>query len=41
MDHRERGSHARCVYPTQYTWRMRTVKVKQEEKVDKRIITKE
>ena len=39
MDYRERGSmHARGVYPTQYTSRMRTEKVKQEEEVDTRII---
>ena len=30
----ERGSHARGVYPTQDTSRMRTVRVKQEEEID-------
>ena len=36
MDYRERG-----VYPTQYTSRMGTARVKQEEEADKRIIVKE
>ena len=35
MDYRERGSRARGVYPTQYTSRMRTVRVKQEKEADK------
>ena len=37
MDYRERGSHVRGVYPTQYTWRMVTAMVKQEEKTDTRV----
>ena len=37
MDCRERGSHARG-NPTQNTSRMGTVRVKQEEEVDTRII---
>ena len=41
MDCRERGSHARGVYPTQYISRMGTARVKQEEKADTRIIVKE
>ena len=41
MDCRERESHARGVYPTQYTWRMETVGVKEEEGADTRIIVKE
>ena len=41
MDCRERGSHARGVYPTQYTSRMGTARVKQEEEADTRIIVKE
>ena len=32
MDYRERGSHARGVYPTQHTSRMGRARVKQEEK---------
>ena len=35
MDYRERGSHARGMYPTQDTSRMRTARVKQEEEADK------
>ena len=35
MDCRERGSHARGVYPTQYTSRMITARVKEEEGADK------
>ena len=35
MDWRERGSHARGVYPTQYTSRMGTARVKEEEGADK------
>ena len=31
MDYRERGFHGRGVYPKQYTSRMGTVRVKQEE----------
>ena len=38
MDCRERGSHARCLYPTQYTSRMGTSRVMQEEEADTRII---
>ena len=38
MDYRERGSHARGVYATQYTPRMGTAKVKEEEEANKRII---
>ena len=35
--YREQGSHhARGVYPTQYTSRMRTVRMKQEEEADKK-----
>ena len=36
MNCRERGSHARGVYPTQYTSRMGTARVKQEVGADKR-----
>ena len=38
MDNRERGSHVRSVYPTQYSSRMGTAKVKQEEEPDTRIM---
>ena len=38
MDCRERGSHARSVYPTQYTSRMETARVKEEVGVDTRIM---
>ena len=38
MDYSERGSYARGVYPTQYTSRMGTAMVKQEEEADTRII---
>ena len=38
MDYRERGFHARNVYPTQYISRIETSRVKQEEEVDARII---
>ena len=38
MDCRERGSHARGVYPTQETSRTGTAKVKQEEEADTRIM---
>ena len=41
MDCRERGSHARGVYPTQYTSRMETARVKEEVGVVTRIIVKE
>ena len=41
MDRRERGSHARGVYPTQYTSRMGTARMIQEEEADTRIIVKE
>ena len=41
MDCRERGSNARGVYPTQYTSRMETAKVEEEEGADRRIIVKE
>ena len=41
MDYIERGSHARGVYSTQYTTRMGTSRMKQEEKADTRIIIKE
>ena len=35
MNYRERGSHTRGVYLTQYTSRMETARVKQEEETDK------
>ena len=38
MDYWERGSPAQGVYPTQYTSRMETVRVKQEEETDARIM---
>ena len=41
MDNRERGSHARGVYPTQDTSRMDTARVAQEEEADTRIIVRE
>ena len=41
MDYREQGFHARGVYPTQYTSRIGTARVKQEEEADKRIIARE
>ena len=34
MNYRERGSNARGVHPTQYTSRMETARVKQEEETD-------
>ena len=34
MDYRERGTHARCLYPTQYTSRIGTARMKQEEETD-------
>ena len=36
MDNRERGSHARGVYPTQNTSLMETARMKQEEQADTR-----
>ena len=36
MDYRERRTHARGVYPTQYTSRMGTARMKQEEEADKK-----
>ena len=41
MDCRERRSHARGIYLTQYTSRMETARVKEEEGADTRIIVKE
>ena len=38
MDYRERGSNARGVNPTQYTLRIETARVKQEEDTNKRIM---
>ena len=38
MDYRERGSYPWGVYPTQYTARMGTARVKQEEEADTRIM---
>ena len=38
MDCRELGSHARGVYPTQYTSRMGTAIVKQKKEADTRIM---
>ena len=38
MDNSERGSHARGVYPKQYTSRMGKARVKQEEETDTRIM---
>ena len=35
---RERGSHARGLYPTQYSSFIGTVRVKQEEETDTRIM---
>ena len=40
MDYRKRGSHAQGVHPTQYTQRMETVRMKQEEEADIRIMQK-
>ena len=37
IDCREWGSHARGVYPIQYTSRMGTVRMKEEEGADTRI----
>ena len=41
IDFRERGSHARGVYPTQDTSRMGTARVKLEEEADTITIVKE
>ena len=41
MDCMERGSHARVVYSTQNTSRIRAARVKQDEKTDKNIIEKD
>ena len=41
MDCRERGSHARGVYPTEHNSRMGTARVKEEVGADTRIIVKE
>ena len=41
MGYREPGSNARDVYPTQYTSRMGTARIKQEEETDTRIIARE
>ena len=41
MDCRERGSHARDVYPTHYTLRIDTARVKEEVGADTRILVKE
>ena len=41
MDCRERGSHARDMYPTQDTSRMGTARVKEEEEEDTRVVVKE
>ena len=38
MDYRERRSHARGVYPTQYTSRIETARMKKEEEADTRIM---
>ena len=38
MDYRERGSHARGVYPTQYTSTMGTARVKEEEGANTRMM---
>ena len=38
MDYRERGSHARGMYPTQNTLRMGTARVKQEEETNTKIM---
>ena len=40
MNCRDRGSHARGVYPTQDTSRIEKARVKQEEEADTRIIVK-
>ena len=38
IDYREWGSHAQSMYPSQYTSRMGTARVKQEEETDNRIM---
>ena len=38
MNYKERGSHARGLYPTPDTSLMETVRAKQEEEADTRII---
>ena len=40
MDCRERVSHARGEYPTQYTSRMGTARVKQEVRADIKVMVK-
>ena len=40
MDYREQGSHARGVYPKQYTSRMGTARMKQEEEANTGIIVR-
>ena len=41
MNYRKQGSHARGVYPTQYTSCMGTARVKQEEEADTSVIARE
>ena len=41
MEYRELGFHVQCVYLTKDTSRMGTVRVKQEEEADTRIIVRE
>ena len=41
MDCRDRGSHARGVYPAEDTSRMGTARVKQGKEADTRILIKE
>ena len=41
MDCMEWGTHSRVVYPTQYTSRVETARVKEEVGADTRIIVKE
>ena len=40
MDYEERGSHARGMYPTQYTSHMVPESAKQREETDARVITR-
>ena len=40
MDYKERESYARGVHPTQYTSRLATARVKQEEETDTRVIAR-
>ena len=40
MDYRERRSHARGAYPTQYISRIETARVKEKVGADTRIIVK-